>query len=246
VTRPFRPTGRLTRLDPKRELVHLIVDFDDATDFLSEYDARISQNSAVIATDRQLPDGTPIQLRISFPGLLEPIVLDGHVRTPESDTPGMFVKLRSDRSVNVLVEQVRRKDPAVVLPLFRVLLVEDNHHVAQLVANGLAASARRELGPIAFAFTVASDGAAALALLNETRFDAAIVDVYMPVLDGPRLIRHIRETLHLDMPIIGLSGGGEPARRAALGAGATLFLDKPVRLRQVVETIRQIMKVEPS
>jgi len=35
-----------------------------------------------------------------------------------------------------------------------------------------------------------------------------------------------------------VSAGGQAARKAALEAGADAFLEKPVRLRQVVETVR--------
>lgn len=243
MTRPYRPTRRLTRLDPTRELAHLIVDFEDAADFLDEYDTHISRDMAVIETDRPLAEGTPIQLRISFPGLLVELSIDGVARTPDPETPGVLLQLRPDPALERIVEQIRKADRAVVVPVFRVLIVEDNHHVAQLVASGLAASARRELGHIAFQFTTAEDGATALALLQQQRFDVAIVDVYLPVLDGAAFIRQVRTSLGLqELPIIGLSGGGDAARRSALAAGATLFLDKPVRLRQVVDTMRELLK----
>jgi CheY-like chemotaxis protein len=54
----------------------------------------------------------------------------------------------------------------------------------------------------------------------------------------------VRTTLGLKtLPIIAVSAGGPGAREAALGAGADIFLDKPMRLRQIVETMRQLMKL---
>ena len=44
-----------------------------------------------------------------------------------------------------------------------------------------------------------------------------------------------------DLPIIAVSAGGDAARRAALDAGANIFLDKPMRLRQVMETIQRLL-----
>jgi DNA-binding response OmpR family regulator len=40
-----------------------------------------------------------------------------------------------------------------------------------------------------------------------------------------------------------MSAGGDGARSAALKAGASVFLDKPVRLREVVATMRQLLSV---
>lgn len=246
MSRPHRHTSKLTRLDPTREQVNLILDYEDVDDFLADYDANLSQGNAVIETDRYLFEGTGVQLRISFPGLLAPVVMEGVARTLDKDDAisGIRVQLRADPALERLVERIRSRDRAVIVPVVRVLIVEDNHHVAQLVSNGLAASARRELGHVAFTFTTAEDGAVALELLKQATFDAAIVDVYLPVLDGPGFIRQARTALGLtDLPIITMSGGGDSARNAALAAGATAFLDKPVRLKQVVDTIRQLIKL---
>ena len=44
-----------------------------------------------------------------------------------------------------------------------------------------------------------------------------------------------------DLPIIAVSAGGDAARRSALEAGANIFLDKPMRLRQVIETMQRLL-----
>jgi len=60
--------------------------------------------------------------------------------------------------------------------------------------------------------------------------------------NGPKVITHARTELGLkDMAIIAFSAGGDPARDAALEAGANVFLDKPIRLRQVLETIQRLV-----
>lgn len=240
-----RPTGKLTKLDPTLELVHLIVDYEDADDFLADFDENLANGRAWIETDRPLAEGTMVQLRMSFPGLLAPLALDGVVRGAEPDgVNAVAVGVRIGAELAGIVKRIRERDPRVVLPVLDVLIVEDNPHVSQLVANGLAASARRDLGHVAFRFTTAEDGGAALDLLRRAKFDAAIVDVYLPVLDGPALIRQVRTSLGLvDLPIITMSAGGDSARAAALNAGATVFLGKPVRLREVVETMRRLIKV---
>ncbi len=242
----YRITAKMTKLDPARELVHLVVDYENAAEFLADYDESISTGTALFETDKPLDDGAFVTVRISFPGLVGPVAIDGIARRVDGEA-NIRVQLRQDASASQVVERIRNGDPRVVLPVLKILIVEDNAHVAELVGNGLAASARRELGHVVLTFVTAGDGVAALEALKRTTFDAAIIDVYLPILDGPALIRQARTTLGLvDLPIITMSGGGEPARKAALRAGATAFLDKPVRLKQVVETMRQLVKVQPN
>jgi two-component system, chemotaxis family, chemotaxis protein CheY len=238
-----RPTRQLTRLDPTRELVSMVIEFDGRDDFLAEYDASFVHGVALIETERPLVEGTRIELRLTFPGLLVPFTMDG-VAMAQADGGGIRVKLHPDPGTEHLIDQIRRRDRSVVTRVVRILIVEDNTHVAELVANGLTASARRELSDVMFTCTTAADGAAALEIMKGSAFDAAIVDVYLPLLDGPGFIRHVRTSLGLvDLPIVTMSGGAESARNAALRAGASAFLDKPVRLRQVIDTMRQLIKL---
>lgn len=236
--------GQLARLPAQKELLRLVVEFDSAEAFLADYDANLSKSSATITTARSIEAGTIIEIGIAFPGLLQPIVLDALARD-KLDT-GLVIALLSGGSAKLaeIVERVRARDPKVLAPVVSVLIVEDNKHVCELVCQGLAGTARRELKDVTFTFETAADGAAALQLLKTRTFDAAIVDVYLPVLDGPSMIQQARTSLGLtDLPIITMSAGGDSARDAALKAGATVFLDKPVRLREVVATMRQLLAV---
>jgi len=79
-------------------------------------------------------------------------------------------------------------------------------------------------------------------ILRREQFDALIIDVYLPILDGPKVISTARTELGLgELPIIAVSAGGDAARRSALEAGANIFLDKPMRLRQVLDTIQRLL-----
>ncbi len=236
--------GQLARRPDQKELLRLVVELDSAEAFLADYDANLSQSSATITTSRSIDVGTIIEIGITFPGLLQPIVLDALVR--EKLDTGLVIALLAGGSAKLaeIAERVRARDPKVLAPVVSVLIVEDNKHVCELVCQGLAGTARRELKDVTFTFETAADGAAALQLLKTRTFDAAIVDVYLPVLDGPSMIQQARTALGLtDLPIITMSAGGDSARDAALKAGATVFLDKPVRLREVVATMRQLLAV---
>ena len=239
------PTGRLTPVPGPP--VRLLVDYDNAADFLDDYAEKLVHLEGVVQTERVVQPGTQVQLGLSFPGLIEPIVVDGVVKPhADGDSTWTHVRLLSSATPRLaaIVERIRAKDRRVVVPVARVLIAEDNTHVCELVKNGLTAATRRELRDMAFDFNTAGDGGAALELLKQSSFDAAIIDIYLPVLDGGALIRQIRTTLGLPrMPVIAMSGGGDAARNIAVRSGASSFLDKPIRLRSIVETLRQLITV---
>ena len=67
----------------------------------------------------------------------------------------------------------------------RVLVLDDEPHVGELIADQLA--------PLEVETTVVTDGEAALAALRAERFDAVTVDLLMPSMDGMEVVRGIRD-----------------------------------------------------
>ncbi len=232
-----------------REPVTLFVEYEGADDLVGDYTENLSSGGTFVATNRELPLGTHVQLVLSFPGLLEPIAIAGVVRwkrpAGSDGEAGAGIEFEDGPARDTLahvVDKVRTRDPKTVSRPFRVLVVEDNKHVAQLITEGLRGSSRRDFGGVSFAFRNAEDGRAAIEILRREKFDALIIDVYLPVLDGPRVIQQARGELGLaDLPIIAVSAGGDAARREALAAGANIFLDKPMRLRQVIDTMQRLL-----
>ena len=233
-----------------REPVTLFVEYEGADDLVGDFTENLSSGGTFVATNRELPVGTRVHLVLSFPGLLEPISIEGIVRWTRKDGEdgdggaGLeFVEGPSRDQLAAMVERIRSRDPRTMSRAFRVLVVEDNRHVATLLQEGLRGSSRRDFGgSVSFVFRNAEDGRAAVELLRSEPFDALIIDVYLPILDGPKVIQQARAELGLEvLPIIAVSGGGEPARRLAIDAGANIFLDKPMRLRQVRETMRALI-----
>jgi len=233
-----------------REPVTLFVEYEGADDLVGDFTENLSTGGTFVATNRTLPIGTRVQLVLSFPGLLEPISIEGMVRW-KRDEPGEegdagagieFEPGPAQNTLAAVIDKVKNRDPKTVSRLFRVLVVEDNKHVAQLITEGLRGSSRRDFGGVSFAFRNAEDGRAAVEILRKEKFDALIIDVYLPILDGPRVIMQARTELGLtDLPIIAVSAGGDAARHSALDAGANIFLDKPMRLRQVVDTMQRLL-----
>ena len=58
----------------------LFVEYEGADDLLGDYTENLSSGGTFVATNRELPIGTQIQLVLSFPGLLEPVSIVGTVR----------------------------------------------------------------------------------------------------------------------------------------------------------------------
>jgi uncharacterized protein (TIGR02266 family) len=229
-----------------REPIALFVEYDGADDLLGDYTENLSTGGTFVATNRVLPIGTSVQLTLGFPGLLEPISLEGVVRWTRG--PGSeagagieFTAGAARDQLSAVVERIRDRDPRTVTRMYRVLVVEDNHHVAALIEDGLRGHSKRGDGPL-FIVRSVEDGRQAIETLRREQFDAIIIDVYLPVLDGPKVIHQARHELGLaDLPIIAVSAGGDSARRSALEAGANIFLDKPMRLRHVLDTIQRLL-----
>jgi uncharacterized protein (TIGR02266 family) len=233
-----------------RQPVTLFVEYEGADDLVGDFTDNLSSGGTFVTTNRSLPIGTHVQLVLSFPGLLQPISIDGTVRWTRGDNaagdPGAgieFITGPSREALAAIVDRIRLRDPRTMARLLRVLLVEDNRHVSELIQQGLAGATRRDFGgTVSFAFRNAEDGRSALNILRTEPFDVVMIDVYLPVIDGPHVIMYARNELGLTtLPIIAVSAGGEQARDLAIRAGANIFLDKPLRLRRVIETMQRLL-----
>lgn len=129
-------------------------------------------------------------------------------------------------------------------PLFRVLLVEDNAFVGDLFEYALR-KFQGELGEQPHDLVTARTGVEALRTLERTRPDLVIVDHYLPGMTGCALLRRMRAMeVHERTPVMVISMGGDEIRREALAAGATLYLDKPVQLSQMLVALRSLIHRE--
>ncbi|MFL6062556.1 MAG: ATP-binding protein [Marmoricola sp.] len=138
-------------------------------------------------------------------------------------------------SFRVPAERSRLEDqrPARAQPSSgHVLVVEDNE-VNQLVAVGM-------LEVLGYTSEVAADGAAAAARVAAGSFDAVLMDLQMPRLDGFGATRLIRqsEAPHQHVPIIALTASATAGvEDRCREAGMTGYLTKPVRLQALGEVL---------
>jgi two-component system, OmpR family, response regulator len=116
----------------------------------------------------------------------------------------------------------------------RVLLVEDDPTIAAFVAKGL-----REAG---FAVDEAGDGETGLTLAREQKFDAAIVDVMLPRLDGLSLIDALRGR-GIRTPVLILSAKRSVDDRVrGLQAGGDDYLTKPFAFAELLARVQALIR----
>lgn len=117
-----------------------------------------------------------------------------------------------------------------------LLVVEDNEINLVLIVNMLEMDGHR--------VTTARNGAEGVAAANAGRFDAILMDISMPVMDGPTATRTIRADggKCADIPIIAVSANVLPqAVKSFREAGMTAFLGKPIKLSSLRGALGAVM-----
>lgn len=89
---------------------------------------------------------------------------------------------------------------------------------------------------------LAANGREAVDAVREEAFDAVIIDVEMPEMNGFDAVRHIRELPHgNNVPIIMFTAYGDgEAQEKASEAGADLLLHKPILPQELLMRIEQL------
>jgi PAS domain S-box-containing protein len=101
------------------------------------------------------------------------------------------------------------------------------------------------LGSLGFAVEEAADGQELLTRARATRPDLVIADIVMPRLDGVQATQEMRRTPSLEaVPVLLVSAtiGGSDIDRY-LAAGASAFLPKPIDVRQLLQRIGELLKL---
>jgi two-component system OmpR family response regulator len=116
----------------------------------------------------------------------------------------------------------------------RILVVEDDSKIASFVVKGL-----KQAG---FAVDCAADGEDALLLAETTVFDALVVDIMLPKLDGLSLIQRLRAK-KLRVPVIVLSARASVDDRVkGLQAGGDDYLTKPFAFSELLARIQALIR----
>lgn len=139
---------------------------------------------------------------------------------------------RSERGQR-LQDQVRlveASESRVAEPPLQVLVVDDDRAIRDLVSLALLDEGYQVLS--------ASDGAEALKRLRQYSPDVILLDVQMPVMDGPTFAERYRSMPGPHAPIVVYTAGGS-AQRWAERIQAAAYLDKPADLWHLVDLVRR-------
>ncbi len=116
----------------------------------------------------------------------------------------------------------------------RVLIVEDDAKIATFVTKGL-----KQEG---YGVDHAPDGDTALLLVQTTSYDAAIIDVMLPGLDGLSLVKRLRLNRH-ELPILFLSARSNVEDRVkGLQAGGDDYMTKPFAFAELSARLQALLR----
>jgi CheY-like chemotaxis protein len=201
----------------------------------------LSASSAFVRTDERIDLGALVELRLSFPRLLPPLQVAARVVSREPGSghgywPGFLLDFTTEHER--LSQLLRPREARDATSPYRVLVVEDSATMRDVVQHNAA----RISSTFEIAITSTDTAERARELIAAATFDLAVIDLYLSgPLSGAGLVRELRAR-ELDLPVIGFSIGGSEARRAFMEAGADLFLDKPVMLRDVFATLECLVR----
>jgi two-component system phosphate regulon response regulator OmpR len=115
----------------------------------------------------------------------------------------------------------------------RILLIEDDHRLAEMVKS--------YLGQAGFQVTIAARGELGVAAEKRESFDAIVLDLMLPDIDGLDVCRRVR--LRSDTPILMLTARGDTMDRVVgLELGADDYLPKPFEPRELLARLKAILR----
>lgn len=116
----------------------------------------------------------------------------------------------------------------------RVLVIEDEPKVALFIQRGLEENT--------FKADVAYHGYEGLEMLQKENYDAVVLDLNLPVLNGYEVCRHIRKD-NSKVPVLMLTAmGTTDDKLAGFESGADDYLVKPFEFRELVARIKVLIK----
>ncbi len=159
---------------------------------------------------------------------------------------GGFIDVRSDvgKGTSFLIYLPRHAGEAVqaqeAAPAARdvtgqdtILLVEDEEAVRSFAARALRMRGYNVLE--------AGGGDEALEIVQSgAEIHLIITDVVMPNMDGPTMVKHVKQ-IKPELPVIFMSGYAEEAFRRDEGAGDIHFLPKPFGLKQLAAKVKDVL-----
>jgi CheY-like chemotaxis protein len=226
----------------------LRADWTDGEEGETAAGLELAEGSVFVASDRPPSVGTSLELRLSFAGgpAVELAARVSQVRF--SSGPGALAGFvaefvedeKSAARVRMLIQRTSMPPVARYRP-FAILHVEPTRLLRDLFAS-IAARKFDEVAAGKLNLAQVPGAADALASLDRQRFDALLVEHDLPDGSGAAVVERARGLLGPSAWIVGIGATGGDTRDTMLGAGADLYLKKPIAVRDLVYTIGLLMQ----
>ena len=113
-----------------------------------------------------------------------------------------------------------------------ILIVDDEHEFLELMSNRLQKRGFTVVG--------AHNGEEALELVRQQSFDAMVLDVKMPGIDGIEVLRRVKQ-MKPELPVVMLTGHASvEAAMTGVETGAVDYLLKPVPINDLIMRLRDL------
>lgn len=123
------------------------------------------------------------------------------------------------------------------MPRYRCLIVEDSQTMRAMLAESLTRIPGMEV-------VEADNGLVGIRVLATQQFDLVVTDLNMPVMDGLKLIRHVRgDPRHEKTPIVIITTESAPNDRdRAMALGANAYIEKPIQAPRVIRAVKKLLE----
>lgn len=115
-----------------------------------------------------------------------------------------------------------------------ILILEDEKDIAEVLKLYLEAEN--------YIITIVDNGQKALELMEKNKYDMALVDIMMPLMNGYEFIKHVRN-YDVNLPIIIISAKSlENDKIIGLNLGADMYITKPFNPLEVIANIKALFR----
>ena len=116
----------------------------------------------------------------------------------------------------------------------KILVVDDEPAISTLLKYNLEQNG--------YQVTIATDGQSAYELIGEQTFDAILLDLMLPVMDGMTVLKNLRQD-KISTPVLLVTANGDEFDRVfGLELGADDYITKPFSLREVLARLKAVLR----
>ena len=117
----------------------------------------------------------------------------------------------------------------------KLLIVDDEVHILELLKYNLESNG--------FDVVSAETGEEALEILKSTQIDGVVLDLMLPGIDGIEVLRQIRQSDQMHLPVIMLTAKNEEIDAViGLEMGADDYIGKPFRTREFISRVKSVLR----